>query len=161
MKKKGWESENEKKVNICWLHHGPQGRSHRLWCRGHRVVQSGAAYLRLTVMAGLKWTSHIWEREKKSKHPCGLWPFRKCFSVIINRDVSAQPIGFRDAIRIQMKRTPVLSLILVYPFYLGTHSSLITMGQGSGGTKPCRWYSCKWEKKSKSVWLQRAQNGRM
>lgn len=35
------------------------------------------------------------------------------FSMIINTDVSAQPIGFRDAIRIQMKRTPVLSLILI------------------------------------------------
>lgn len=68
--------------------------------------------------------------------------------MIINRDVSAQPIGFRDAIRIQMKRTPVLSLILVYPFYLGTHSSRITMGQRSGGTKPCGWYSCKWKEKA-------------
>lgn len=72
--------------------------------------------------------------------------FGSVFSVIINRDVSAQPIGFQDAIRIQMKRTPVLSLILVYPFYLGTHSSLITMGQRSGGTKPCGWYFCKWQK---------------
>lgn len=100
-------------------------------------------------MAGLKWTNYIWGKgKKKSKHHSGLWPFRKCFSVIINRDVSAQPIGFRDAIRIQMKRTPVLSLIRVYPFYLGTHSSLITMGQRSGGTKPCGWYSCKWERKA-------------
>lgn len=55
----------------------------------------------------------------------------------INRDVSAQPIRFRDAIRIKMKRTPVLPLIPFYPFYLGTHSSQITMGQRSGGTKPC------------------------
>lgn len=130
------------------LSKGPKGRSHRLWYRGHLVVKHSAVHLQINSHGRAQMNKlHLRER-KKSKHHSGLWPFRKCFSVIINRDVSAQPIGFRDAIRIQMKRTPVLSLILVYPFYLGTHSSRITMGQRSGGTKPCGWYSCKWEKKA-------------
>lgn len=132
-------------MNICWVDR-PQGRSHRLWYRGHLVVKHSAVHFQINSHGRGSNEQATFEGKKKSKHHSGLWPFRKCFSVIINRDVSAQPIGFRDAIRIQMKRTPVLSLILVYPFYLGTHSSRITMGQRSGGTKPCGWYFCKWEK---------------
>lgn len=134
--------------NAEWKSFESPQDSHRLWYRGHLVAKHCAVHLQINSHGRAQMNKlHLRDRRKKSKHHCGLWPFRKCFSVIINRDVSAQPIGFRDAIRIQMKRTPVLSLILVYPFYLGTHSSRITMGQRSGGTKPCGRYCCKWEKK--------------
>lgn len=132
---------------ICWVHE-LRGKSRMLWYRGHLVVKHSAVHFEINSHVRAQMNKlHLRER-KNPNITVDYDHFGSVFSVIINRDVSAEPIGFRDAIRIQMKRTPVLSLILVYPFYLGTHSSLITMGQRSGGTKPCGWYSCKWKKQT-------------
>lgn len=109
-----------------------------MFYRGHLVVKHSAAHLQINSHGRAQMNKLHWREIKNPNITVDYDHFGSVsVSVIINRDVSAQPIGFRDGIRIQMKRTPVLSLILVYPFYLGTHSSRITMGQRSGGTKRC------------------------